>query len=183
MPRRVIWSRAISGVMPGTWTRRLMQSAPEASSADSRSSATHTLVSKPTTVVPVRCAIDAAWSNYGDGFPGTFGVPALTSSSLPVLGTSVTVDLANSCGQWTFALLFEGFERASIHSSLGGDLLLVPSMITVVGLPPWGATYSADLPTNGVFCGVTIDVQAIESDPGAVKGASFTEGLELLLGH
>ena len=130
-----------------------------------------------------RCAIDAAWSNYGDGFPGTFGVPALTSSSLPVLGTTVTVDLANSCGQWTYALLFEGFERASIHSSLGGDLLLIPSFTTVVGLPPWGASYSADLPTNGVFCGVTIDVQAIESDPGAAHGASFTQGLELLLGH
>jgi len=130
-----------------------------------------------------RCAIDAAWSNYGDGFPGTFGVPALTSSSLPVLGTTVTVDLANSCGQWTYALLFEGFERASIHSSLGGDLLLIPSFTTVVGLPPWGSSYSADLPTNGVFCGVTIDVQAIESDPGAAHGASFTQGLELLLGH
>jgi hypothetical protein len=130
-----------------------------------------------------RCAVDAAWSNYGDGFPGTFGVPALTSSSLPVLGTTVSVDLANSCGQWTYALLFEGFERASIHSNLGGDLLLIPTFTTVVGLPPWGASYSADLPTNGVFCGMTIDVQAIESDPGAAHGASFTEGLELLLGH
>jgi hypothetical protein len=30
---------------------------------------------------------------------------------------------------------------------------------------------------------MTLDVQAFESDPGAVKGASFTEGLELLLGH
>jgi Tol biopolymer transport system component len=130
-----------------------------------------------------RCAVDAAWSNYGDGLSGTNGVPALTSSVVPVLGTSVTVDLANSYGHWTYALLFEGVERASIHSGLGGDLLLIPSFTTVVGLPPWGASYFADLPTNGVFCGMTIDIQAIENDPGAVKGASFTEGLELLLGH
>ena len=130
-----------------------------------------------------RCSIDAEWSNYGDGFPGTFGVPALTSAGDPILGTSFSVDLANSYGQWTFALFFEGFERATIHSGLGGDLLLIPTFTSVVGLPPWGASLFADLPTNGVFCGLTIDLQAIESDPGAAHGASFTQGLELLLGH
>ena len=110
-------------------------------------------------------------------------MPALTSAGDPILGTSFSVDLANSYGQWTFALFFEGFERATIHSGLGGDLLLIPTFTSVVGLPPWGASLFADLPTNGVFCGLTIDLQAIESDPGAAHGASFTQGLELLLGH
>jgi Tol biopolymer transport system component len=130
-----------------------------------------------------RCEIDSTWSNYGDGLPGTYGVPTLVSRNDPVLGTTATVDLANSYGQWTFALLFAGTERADFHSSLGGDLLLLPTLTLVVGLPPWGASYATDLPTNGIWCGMTLDVQAIESDPGAVKGASFTEGLELLLGH
>jgi hypothetical protein len=32
------------------------------------------------------------------------------------------------------------------------------------------------------LCGFTVDLQAIEADPGAAKGVSFTPGLELLLG-
>ena len=58
-----------------------------------------------------------SWWNYGTGFPGTHGVPTLTSESDPVLGTTVMLDLANSFGRFTAGLLFIGFQEATIHSS------------------------------------------------------------------
>jgi len=130
-----------------------------------------------------RCQIDATWSDYGAGFPGTSGVPPFTSQSDPVLGTQLTLDLGNSSGGWTVGVLFVGFQQASIPTSWGGDLLLVPQTVTVVGIPPWGASFFTGLPADDTLCGLTIDLQALERDAGAAKGVSFTEGLELLLGH
>jgi hypothetical protein len=66
------------------------------------------------------CSIPAAWSNYGVGFPGTNGVPAFTSRQNPVLGTSITLDLANSSANPTVGLIFVGFQRTSLHSGWGG---------------------------------------------------------------
>jgi hypothetical protein len=39
------------------------------------------------------------------------------------------------------------------------------------------------IPNVDDLCGFTVDLQAIEADQGAVKGVSFTQGLELVLGH
>jgi len=130
-----------------------------------------------------RCAIDATWTNYGAGFPGTNGVPSFTSRSDPVLGTTLTLDLANSHGASTVGLLFAGFQRTQIHLSLGGDLLVVPVFMLVVGLPPGGTSIIGDIPIEHELCGFPIDLQALELDPGAANGVSFTPGLELLLGH
>jgi hypothetical protein len=137
----------------------------------------------PDVLMHERCMTDATWSNYGSGFPGTNGVPAFTSQSDPVLGATLTLDLANSYGKLSIGLLFVGFQRTSLHSTLGGDLLVTPSITTVVGLPPAGTSLTGDIPVDSALCGFVIDLQAIESDPGAAKGVSFTPGLELVLGH
>jgi hypothetical protein len=129
------------------------------------------------------CTTAAAWSNYGLGFSGTNGVPSFAARSNPVLGTTLTLDLANSSGSLSFGLLFLGFQQASIHSALGGDLLVVPALTTVVALLPSGTSLSGTIPNAPLLCGFVIDLQAWESDPGAVKGVSFTQGLELVLGH
>jgi hypothetical protein len=126
---------------------------------------------------------NATWTNYGAGFPGTNGVPSFTSEADPVLGTTLTLDLANSYGSSTTGLLFIGLQRTSIHASWGGDLLVVPLIAMLVGLPPAGASFSGDLPADDSLCGVAIDLQVFEGDPGAAKGVSFTQGLELVLGH
>jgi hypothetical protein len=126
-----------------------------------------------------RCTIDAAWSNYGAGFPGTHGVPAFTARDLPVVGTTVTLDLANSSGAWSVGLLFVGVEPTTLHSSLGGDLLVIPLTTLVVGLPPTGTAFSGELALDGGWCGTTVDLQALELDAGAAKGVAFTQGLEL----
>ncbi len=130
-----------------------------------------------------RCAVDATWTNYGAGFPGTNGVPSFTSQADPVLGTTLTLDLANSYGASTVGLLFVGYQRTQIQSSWGGDLLVVPGITLLINLPPAGTSFTDDIPIDPSLCGFAIDLQAIELDPGAARGVSFTPGLELLLGH
>jgi hypothetical protein len=130
-----------------------------------------------------RCSTVASWSNYGSGFPGTNGVPAFTSRSNPVFGTTLTLDLGNSSGSYTAALVFVGFQQATLHSSWGGDLLLVPAITTLIGLPPSGMALTGDLPSDDALCGLEVDLQAIEGDAGATKGVSFTPGLQLILGR
>jgi WD40 repeat protein len=127
--------------------------------------------------------IDASWTNYGSGFPGTGGVPAFTAQSDPVIDRSLTLDLANSSGAIEPALLFVGYQRAQIHSSWGGDLLLVPSITEILAIPSSGSSFTTTLPYDPALFGFTLDLQVIELDPGAAKGVSFTPGLELVLGH
>jgi len=38
------------------------------------------------------------------------------------------------------------------------------------------------LPSDPAYNGFELDLQAVEADPGAVEGFSFTQGLQLLLG-
>jgi Tol biopolymer transport system component len=130
-----------------------------------------------------RCMIDATWSNYGVGFAGTIGVPGLTSRSEPTLGSNITLDLANSYGRFTVGLLFVGFQQTDLHSTWGGDLLVVPVFTLVVALPASGVSLTSDIPDDDRLCGFTSDLQAIEVDPGAAKGVSFTPGLELVMGR
>jgi len=129
-----------------------------------------------------RCEL-ATWTNYGAGFPGTNGVPSFTSRADPVLGTTVTLDLANSYGNATVGLLIIGFQRTTIHTNWGSDVLADPLITRVLVLPASGASLSDLIPNDDDLCGFTLDLQAIEADPGAAKGVSFTPGLELVLGH
>jgi WD40 repeat protein len=133
--------------------------------------------------VRIPCGTVASWSNYGAGFPGASGVPALTPESNPVLGTTVMLDVVNSSGLYTVALLFLGVQRADIPSVWGGDLLLLPTVTVLLGLPPTGARFGGDLSDRSDLCGLVVDFQAIELDPGAAHGVAFTPGLELLLGR
>jgi hypothetical protein len=130
-----------------------------------------------------RCPALAAWSNYGAGFPGTNGVPAITSRSNPVFGTTVTVDVDNSLGAPTGGLFLAGFSRQTLHSGWGGDLLVVPAITIPITFAYGGAAIPLDVPDGETLCGVIADLQAIEIAPGAAHGVSFTPGLELALGR
>jgi Tol biopolymer transport system component len=126
---------------------------------------------------------DASWETYGTGFPGTAGVPTLLPRAQPVLSTALDVDLSNSAGAVTPGLLFIGFRRASIHSSRGGDLLVDPVLSQPVTIPANGLALSLVIPHDESLFGLLVDLQALELDPGAAKGISFTAGLELVLGR
>ena len=129
------------------------------------------------------CSTVATWSIYGAGFPGTSGVPAFTSRQNPMFGATITLDLANSYGNSTVGLLFIGFQRADIPSSRGGDLLVAPSLVIPITLSYGADSFTGNIPNDRSLCGIAIDLQAIELDPGAAKGVSFTQGLELVLGR
>jgi hypothetical protein len=124
----------------------------------------------------------ASWSNYGSGFPGTYGVPSFTSLANPVPGTTVTLDLENSLQLPTVGVVFVGAERASIHSSWGGDLLVSPVLTVPITFSYGHDQFTWSIPIDFYPLGQIIDLQAIEADPGAAKGVSFTPGLELVVG-
>ena len=50
--------------------------------------------------------------------------------------------------------------------------------VTVGGASPFG-----DIPNDESLMRFAIELQAIEVDPGAAKGVSFTQGLELVFGY
>jgi Tol biopolymer transport system component len=126
---------------------------------------------------------DASATAYGDGVAGTNGVPTLTPSAAPVLGTKVDLALTNSSGVFAPAVLFTGGARAQLPTGFGGDLLVAAPRATVLALPPGGTTIRGAIPREVDLFGVQLDLQAIELDAGAAQGVSFTAGLELVLGR
>jgi streptogramin lyase len=124
----------------------------------------------------------ASWTNYGTGLPGTQGVPFFTSQADPVLGTTITLDVGNSYGQPTSGLIALGFQKASLHTGLGSDLLLIPALLVPITFSYGSDSFAWSIPNDPALLGLEIDLQAVEVDPGAVKGVSFTQGLELVLG-
>jgi len=126
---------------------------------------------------------DASWTAYDSGWAGTLGVPALVPQANPVLGTTLFVDLDDSTGVGTLAIVLVGDASTSLPTNKGGSLLVVPFVALVVAVPAGGITLDADLPDDEMLCGVTLYAQALELDAGATKGLSFTAGLELLLGR
>jgi Tol biopolymer transport system component len=127
------------------------------------------------------CSV-ATSTNYGAGVAGTFGVPSLTSD-LPVLGATLNVSCENSLHAPTVGILFLGFQRAQLHTHFGGDLLLLPALCVPITFSFGLDTFTGTLPDDDLLCGVLVDLQVVEADPGAVKGVSFTEGLEIVLGR
>jgi len=124
----------------------------------------------------------ASWTNYGTGLPGTNGVPSFTSSADPVLGTTITLDLANSSGAPTVGVVFAGLQRATIHSNLGGDLLVLPTWTLPISFSYGNNQFAWSISADPTLAGAIVDLQAVEADSGALKGVSFTAGLELVIG-
>ena len=129
-----------------------------------------------------RCSIPASWTNYGSGFPGTNGIPSLTSQQNPSFGATVTLDLTNSLGAPTSGFLAIGFQRGSFDLKYGAQLLVVPALIVPITFSYGADSFTGTIPDDVLLCGVTVDVQGIEADPGAASGLSFSPGLELVIG-
>jgi Tol biopolymer transport system component len=127
--------------------------------------------------------VDASWSNYGVGFAGTLGIPTLTASADPAFGTTISIDIGNSYGNWSDGMLLIGLASASIPTSAGGTLLVAPLLQTLVVLRPSGVSLLETIPRDPALCGVVVYLQVLELDPGAAKGISFTPGLQLVVGH
>jgi hypothetical protein len=124
----------------------------------------------------------ASWSNYGSGWPGTLGIPTLTSSGEPKICNQITLSLGNSLGAITPAVFFMGLAQASIPTPFGGVLLVLPAVVFPFVLPAPGADFPVTVTCDTTLCGLSIYLQAWEADAGASDGVSFTPGLELKLG-
>lgn len=125
----------------------------------------------------------AVWSNYGSGWPGTSGVPALTASGNPVLGASINVLLGNSAGLVTPGALLVGVTPTSLATGFGGTLLVVPLVNLPVSVPVAGASFPITVPAARALCGASVYFQAVEVDRGASHSVSFSRGLQLLVGQ
>ena len=128
----------------------------------------------------------AAWSLYGNGTPGPLGLPQLTLSARPVLGTQVQGTIVNSTdtdslgcflvGVAPVGMLFQGFE-----------LLVAPTMeVPFVspandGMAPDSTTITWNVPGDAALCGAVMYAQAILFDP--VSGLSSSRGLRAQLGQ
>lgn len=128
------------------------------------------------------CSQPGSWSNYGQGWPGTLGIPAYTCSANPAIGTSFDVVIGNSSGEAALAYLLLGFQSATIPTNLDGSFELVPLSVFPLVLPQAGLTVIAVLPPDPALCSLPVFTQVIQVDPGASKGVSFTQGLNLILG-
>jgi WD40 repeat protein len=126
---------------------------------------------------------NAFWFNYGVGYSGTLGIPNLTASANPVFGTTFDVDVDNSLGAATPALLLAGLNQASIPTSAGGTLLVDILLIAPIVVAAGGDALSASIPQDPALCGVSLDLQVLEADAGAPHGISFTPGLDLVFGR
>jgi hypothetical protein len=127
--------------------------------------------------------IKAALAGYGSGLAGTYGSPGLSPQGDPILGTAMTVDLSNSAGVPTVGLLFIGLQRCDLPTGFGGNLVVLPLITIPITVPAAGMSISGNLPDDPRLAGTTIDLQAVEADAGAIKGVSFSQGLELSLGY
>lgn len=125
----------------------------------------------------------ASWNNYGDGWPGTLGVPSLTLAADPILGTEVDVLLGNAAGEDSHACLIWGIEQIQEQTLFGGTLLVEKmGAIPFTPFPAVGATYVFDIPDDPVLCGTKMYGQTVHLDTGASAGVAFSQGVELFLG-
>jgi len=125
----------------------------------------------------------ASWINYGSGWPGTLGVPSLVASADPVMGTTIQLQLGNSLGNYAVGFLLVGTEQISIPTGVDGTLLVFPRFVQPILVAPEGISITGAVPLSDALAGIHFYMQALEIDPGASSGVSFTSGLDLALGQ
>jgi hypothetical protein len=125
-----------------------------------------------------------AWNeNYGAGWPGKNGIPAISALTQPVPGTDLMIYIDGSPGVATTGLLFVGFSDANIPTGKGGTILVDPLLTVVFPVGSIGTILSGHLPDDPALYFLDLYLQAIEVDAFASKGLSFTPGLHLRLGY
>jgi hypothetical protein len=125
----------------------------------------------------------ASWGKYGAGWPGTHGVPSFTPSDDPVLCRSIQLDFENSRGSATLGVLFTGFSQGQVPTNWGGTILVSPPwFLNTLIVPAGGAHLPVEIFCDSALCGLSAYLQALEMDPGASQGISFTRGLQLTIG-
>ncbi|MCA9319349.1 MAG: hypothetical protein KDB53_01375, partial [Planctomycetes bacterium] len=111
------------------------------------------------------------------------GVPTLTVSGPPILGTTITLDLGNSRGLPTTVCLLIGTASQTLATTIGGTVLVDPSFDPVLSIPAGVSSFPVAIPCSLDLCGLSFYLQALEWDLGASQSYSFSQGLELRYGE
>ena len=132
------------------------------------------------------CSAHASDETYGEGKPGTLGVPILSSPLTPSLGTTVGLALWGGL-PGAGPVLFAGGSQPAKLPFEGGSLLVMPSFtFGVHSLDSSGmAMVSAALPDDPSLCGAELFFQAAFVDPGAGGRLhlALTTGVHWALGN
>ena len=122
-------------------------------------------------------------ASYGAGWPGTNGIPTLDCTEPPEIGDLGEIRIGSSNQKsLTFGAIFVGFDDADLPTGADGRLLELPAYtLPFVVLGPSIRVWSP-IPDVSSLAFLDLYVQAIEADPGASKGLSFTAGLKLTIG-
>lgn len=126
----------------------------------------------------------AAWSNYGSGCPGTLGVPSLTLTGAPALGSIQSLFIGNGYGAPATTYLALGLAPAGAPVAPPPCTFLVGSLLSFDSLgllPAAGLSRAFALPCDAALCGVSLFAQVVELEPGGA-GRAFSPGLEIGLG-
>lgn len=130
-----------------------------------------------------RCVDEAAVACYGDGVPGTNGLPQVLFSDDPELNTTFVLTFTNSWGQDAAALLLFGTAATSIPTNLQGSILVVPLVAEFVLLPASGLDLDCPIEPDPSLCGAHFFVQLIQQDAGGPCGAAFSCGYDVTIGY
>ncbi len=128
--------------------------------------------------------VTANQTNFGDGHPGTHGVPDLLAGAVPSLGTNVPVHYGNSAGTGTVGFLIRGDRAIYQPTPWDGSLLVVAKgRQQVMQLPPRGLDRVVPIANDPSRIGENILLQLLVRDPGASGGLAFSRGLRLTIGE
>lgn len=110
----------------------------------------------------------ASASKYGNGKPGSTGIPVLDTFGVPRLGKQLVLGVTGATPSAGPVVLFVGAQPASIAFD-GGTLLVLP--ILTLALPAIGPTgvllLPIGLPADPALCGIDLHLQAGYVDAGA----------------
>ncbi|MFO1077730.1 MAG: hypothetical protein U1E73_08385 [Planctomycetota bacterium] len=136
---------------------------------------------------------NAIAASFGQGCPTSAGLPALTATTTPVLGTTYTLDLSNGPAS-TFAFVLHGFgnlrwplgylpAELSAFGASGCRLEVDPAITSVIAVSGTGQQL-LPFPNNPAFANLQLYTQAAIFDAGAPNGTGgMTNAVHAVLGN
>ncbi len=118
--------------------------------------------------------------HFGNGVAGTSGVPDISWIGTPALGSDGVLEIDNSSGEPTFALLSVGFSAWPMPVK---GLLIQAAFFVPLTLASDGLSLSIGLPADAMLDEFPLGLQILLADSGAAKGVAASRGLSLFLAH
>ncbi len=125
--------------------------------------------------------LDADWNLYSNGFPGTLGVPGISLTEDPELGSNPRMKLKRSSLEPQVGILLTGRFADHFTLSFGCTVLVRPTFLTPLLLSESTTELPLAIPDDPIYGGLSIVSQLLQADPGADGGFAASRGLRLFL--